>query len=71
VKNSFEKVWHDDLKVSAGSGNPLDEGGHGEYVYLRSSHTTSRADAIITVAATVWSQPTKTATTCSMNRGNA
>jgi repressor LexA len=49
-ENSFEKVWHDDLKVSAGSGNPLDEGGHGEYVYLRSSHTTCRADAIITVA---------------------
>lgn len=35
VQENFQRVWYDDLKTSAGTGNPLDEGGHGVYIYLR------------------------------------
>ena len=50
VQENFQRVWYDDLKTSAGTGNPLDEGGHGVYIYLRADRNVCRADAVITVS---------------------
>jgi transcriptional regulator with XRE-family HTH domain len=48
-RRGFEYILHTDLRCSAGTGNPLDGGDGGEYVYVRSDHDTCRADLIVTV----------------------